>query len=138
MPLSHNVVERTRRFWSWCRDACDLTKRRTLRSRMPQSYRPEIDAYLEERIVMAGNLTVLPSLLVPGPGSPVSVGNTPDSILATHLDNTSTPYLLVANYYGNTISVLQGSNTGAFQNIGTYNVGSGPNGFAVGDFSNDG
>jgi hypothetical protein len=80
-------------------------------SRPRRSYRPEIDS-LEQRILMAGNLTVLPSLLAPAPGSPIAVGSTPDSILAARLDNSGTPYLVAANYYGNSISVLRGDATG--------------------------
>src|SRR5947207_3248539 len=72
-----------------------------------RTYRPEIESILEQRIMPAGNLTLVPSLLALAPNSPIGVGATPDSILATHLDNSGTPYLLAANYYGNTISVLQ-------------------------------
>lgn len=70
-------------------------------------------------------------------GSPLAVGSIPDAVLATELDESGTPYLLVANYADNTISVLRGNSGGTFAEIGTYTVGGGPNGFVVGDFNRD-
>ena len=46
--------------------------------------------------------------------------------------------LAVANYYGNNVSILLGNTDGTFQAAVNYQVGSGPQSVAVGDFNGDG
>lgn len=88
-------------------------------------------------LVADASLSVVP----PAPlfaGPTVGVGATPDAVFDASLDNLGTHYLLAANYYGNSITVLQDDGNGNFTAIGSYGVGAGPNGFAVGDFNGDG
>ena len=70
-------------------------------------------------------------------GSPTSLsaGNTPDSIATLALDNGQ-QLVLVANYYGNSVTVQKSNGDGTFTSLGTLPTGNGPNGFAVGDFGN--
>jgi len=70
-------------------------------------------------------------------GSPSTspAGSTPDSAGTLPLDNGTT-LLLIANFYGNSVSVLQSNGNGSFTSLGSLPTGNGPNGFAVGDFGN--
>lgn len=82
-------------------------------------------------------LTALPAPDLFAPQASYGAGNTPDSIAPLTLDD-GTQVLLVANFFGNNVSVLMGNGDGTFQPATALPTGGGPNGFAVGDFNNDG
>jgi hypothetical protein len=72
-------------------------------------------------------------------GSPFSVGAAPDAIAVADFNGDGVLDLAVANYNGNTVTVLIGNGSGGF--TATANpipVGRLPAGIAVGDFNDDG
>jgi len=69
------------------------------------------------------------------PPAQYNAGNTPDSLASLTLDN-GTKLLLVANFYGNNVTVLEDNGDGTFTHLTDLATGAGPNGFAVGDFGN--
>lgn len=65
------------------------------------------------------------------PGAPLGTGQTPDSVATGDFNGDGNADLLVANFYGNTVSVYFGDGHGGFTPAGVYATGSGANGFAV-------
>jgi len=76
---------------------------------------------------------VIPPLFQP----PVqyAAGETPDSLASLTLDD-GTKLLLVANFNGDSVTVLQDNGDGTFTHLTDLATGAGPNGFAVGNFGN--
>ncbi len=74
------------------------------------------------------------------PGSPISVGNQPQSVVVGDFNGDGIPDLAVANSNSNTVSILLGTGTGAFtQASGSpHTVGQNPFAVVVGDFNGDG
>jgi fibronectin type 3 domain-containing protein len=85
-------------------------------------------------------LTALPApnLFQEALGSPNAAGSTPDSVATGDFNGDGNADLVIANFYGNNVSVLLGRGDGTFDSAVNYNVGAGPNGFVIGDFDNDG
>ena len=71
-----------------------------------------------------------------GPPITGAAGNAPDSITGLRL-NDGNKVMLVANFNDNDVSVLKQDGRGGFTTLATLPTGSGPNGFAVGDFNRD-
>lgn len=73
-------------------------------------------------------------------GSPISVGNSPDAIVAADFLNNGKLDLAVANSADNTVTILLGNGDGTFSQASNspFAVGNGPTGIAVADFNGDG
>jgi hypothetical protein len=74
------------------------------------------------------------------PGSPITVGNTPEAIVAADFNNDGKLDLAIANFGDGTVTLLLGNGDGTFTPSGgsPYKVGAGASGLAVADFNGDG
>jgi hypothetical protein len=74
------------------------------------------------------------------PGSPFTAGKTPYSVMVGDFDGNGVPDLAVSNSGDNTVTVLPGTGTGAFNATAgsPIAVGKGPYAVVVGDFNGDG
>ena len=70
--------------------------------------------------------------------SPLPVGERPEHLVATDLDNDGDIDLAVANHRGNSVTVLENKGSGTFVPSGTHRVGSGPRWIVADDFNGDG
>ncbi len=77
---------------------------------------------------------------VNSPGSPISVGNYPNTVVEGDFNGDGKPDLAVANQNSNTVTILLGNGDGTFTQApgSPITVGSAPDGIAVGDFNGDG
>jgi FG-GAP-like repeat len=76
----------------------------------------------------------------PASGSPITVGNSPDAIAVGDLNGDGKLDLAIANYGGNTLTILLGNGDGTFTSASgsPFPVGVGPSSIAVGDFNGSG
>jgi FG-GAP-like repeat/Putative Ig domain len=76
----------------------------------------------------------------PASGSPIIVGNSPDAIAVGDLNGDGKLDLAIANYGGNTLTILLGNGDGTFTSASgsPFPVGLGPSSIAVGDFNGSG
>ena len=74
------------------------------------------------------------------PGSPFAVGNNPSSVAVGDFNGDGHSDLAVANFEGNSVSVLLGNGSGGFSAASgsPFAVGQYPTSVAVGDFNGDG
>jgi FG-GAP-like repeat/Bacterial Ig-like domain (group 3) len=70
--------------------------------------------------------------------SPLTVGNSPQGIVAQDFDGDGILDLATANYNDGTVSVLIGKGGGAFKPQVVYPVGTAPQGLVAADFNGDG
>ena len=77
---------------------------------------------------------------VPGPGSPVPAGNSPQAVAAADLNGDGKADLVTANFISNDVTILLGNGQGGFTQAASspVGVGSGPTAIALGDFNQDG
>jgi len=75
---------------------------------------------------------------MPAPGKPISVGNSPSSLVVGDFNNDGVPDLAVANSADGTVSIFLGRPNGSFGLATTYSVGSQPTDIIAGDFDGDG
>ncbi|CAF1660472.1 unnamed protein product, partial [Rotaria magnacalcarata] len=66
-----------------------------------------------------------------------STDHWPSSVVVSDFNNDTRLDIVVANVYGNDVSVLLGYDNGSFQNQMTFSTGSYPLSLAVSDFNND-
>ncbi len=73
-------------------------------------------------------------------GSPIAVGNSPNSIAVADFNQDSKPDMAVANYNSNNVTILLGSGNGSFTQPASSPVGVvlNPISLSVGDFNQDG
>ncbi len=76
----------------------------------------------------------------PASGSPFTVGNGPYAIAVADLNGDGKLDLAIANYLGNTLTILLGNGDGTFTfaSGSPFLVGAGPSSIAVGDFNGSG
>ena len=66
------------------------------------------------------------------------IGDSYSSVAIGDLNGDAKPDLTVANYGGNTVSVLLGNGDGTFQSAVNYSAGDGPSSVVIGDLNGDG
>ncbi len=88
-----------------------------------------------------GILLLIPALstaAVLGPPHNTPVGDTPRAVLSGDFDEDGKADLAVANYQGQSVTILLGNGNGEFSRAGDHYSGRGPWGLAIGDFNEDG
>lgn len=86
----------------------------------------------------AGTVTVLlgkgDGTFKASPGSPITVGTSPDALAVGDFNGNGEPGIVVANGGSNNIMYLQGNGDGTFQGPVSTAVGTAPSALAIGDF----